>query len=431
MKKREVKNGKNITLVSIITFILLFIVGSALIFIVDKSTSNTTLPEKEASNKEEKSTSNKQLDLTKSLNTTNYTYSNAVVANNSYHGIVINEGNKNDIIVKLNWYDGFEKLYNNVVTSQGGAHLDVEEVKVIGLNGDVKKAVVGELGQSPVSLTLFYLLDDGTVQYHRLFKKTTDASGNQYYVLNRDENGFAIEGSIPKAVNVVELYNVQSNEANHTGASTVIGATSDGSFYDLGYEVNNAYNSNNEYVVNKELDLTKSLNTTNYTYSNAVAASNSYHGIVINEGSKNNTIVTLNWNDGFDKLYNNVVTTQGGAHLDIEEVKVVGLKGSVKKAVVGGLGQSAVSLTLFYLLDDGTIQYHRLFKKTTDASGNQYYVLNRDENGFAIEGSIPKAENVVELYNVQSNEANHTGASTVIGATSNGSFYDLGYEINR
>ena len=238
MKKREVKNGKNITLVSIITFILLFIVGSALIFIVDKSTSNTTLPEKEASNKEEKSTSNKQLDLTKSLNTTNYTYSNAVVASNSYHGIVINEGNKNDIIVKLNWYDGFEKLYNNVVTSQGGAHLDVEEVKVIGLNGDVKKAVVGELGQSPVSLTLFYLLDDGTVQYHRLFKKTTDASGNQYYVLNRDQNGFTIEGSIPKAENVVELYNVQSNEANHTGASTVIGATSNGSFYDLGYEIN-------------------------------------------------------------------------------------------------------------------------------------------------------------------------------------------------
>ena len=112
-----------------------------------------------------------------------------------------------------------------------------EEIKPLDLNkcinGQIKDVYVGITGQDAMGITLFYLMEDGTVEYTPMFNFKTDSQGNSYYEMNyKTENSFTSSGKINTVTDVIKIYTVSAT--NGTGWSTTIGAKKDGSFYDLG-----------------------------------------------------------------------------------------------------------------------------------------------------------------------------------------------------
>ena len=99
-----------------------------------------------------------------------------------------------------------------------------------------------------------------------------------------------------------------------------------------------------------------------------------------------------------------------------------------------------MGITLMFLMEDGTGEYMPMFNKK-DAQSNSYYEINytyeySTDNRvtgehFETKGTVNNVKNVIKLYSVSVSVPNGGGAVTVIGATKDGSFYDIGNEINK
>ena len=233
----EEKKKNNVGLIILVVILLLACAGMGAFIFINKdkliTKENTSATEKNSNKKESKQEDTKiaELDLSKCLNKTNVTYSNPVEAKTSIgltptvdegkRSITINtDGSKFGPVSTLSsYYSGEYKMY------------------VDGFDKNIEDVYVGELGQDSVGTTLLYVMEDGTVQYTKIFKKATDASGNQYYTLNTYQQGednyrFHVDGTAKDVKDVVKIYNVNATTTG-SGAGTAIAATKDGSFYDL------------------------------------------------------------------------------------------------------------------------------------------------------------------------------------------------------
>ena len=77
-----------------------------------------------------------------------------------------------------------------------------------------------------------------SVEYTPIFIQKTDSQNNTYYDMNYSSaNQFSTNGTIAGVANVIKFYTV--NASNGSGWLTTIGATRDGSFYDLGAVIMN------------------------------------------------------------------------------------------------------------------------------------------------------------------------------------------------
>ena len=170
------------------------------------------------------------LDLTKSLNTTGITYSNATDVNGTY-GISISKNPHNGTVYLsldttiLSTYDHSSSLYTGTVN----------KYKIEGLSKDYKSAFVGTLGQDASGITIFFLMEDGTVEYTPFYMK----NGGLNYTHNIENEYlgyFTIEGRVEGVSDVDKFYNVDASKGS--GWKTTIGAKADGSFYDLGSVIN-------------------------------------------------------------------------------------------------------------------------------------------------------------------------------------------------
>ena len=180
------------------------------------------------------------------------------------------------------------------------------------------------------------------------------------------------------------------------------------------------------------LDLTKCLNCEgNWTFSNQTENDSTNHFSISN--NNNNLTLSINWNT-FCPLSGTSSCPSGTLYYEIR-----GINKKIKKTIIGGSGQSIESTTLYYLLEDGTVEYTKLYNQKKDGYGHIYYEMNfsydygkKDSAGapttyFASQGPVSGLSNIINLYNVQvhSNEGVGSGWATTIGATANGSFYDL------
>ena len=181
-----------------------------------------------------------------------------------------------------------------------------------------------------------------------------------------------------------------------------------------------------------ELDLTKSLNTENINYSNATALEGDY-GLTMNiNPDKKSITLNIDWTK-FGPL--STATTYTGN----EEYQIAGFSKEISDTFIGSLGQDSMGITLFYLMNDGTVEYTPMFVKRQDAQGNTQYETNfsydmaSDGNvgnlHFETNGTIPNVSDVIKMYTVDAYA--QTGGKTTIGVLKNGSFYDLGYAINN
>ena len=192
-------------------------------------------------------------------------------------------------------------------------------------------------------------------------------------------------------------------------------------------------NNENEEEIIKPLDLTKCLNCNgNLTFKDQSELSASNHFEITNNNS--NLKLTIHW-ETFCKM-------SGASDCANEPIdyEIRGINKKVQSTMIGGRGQSINSVTFYYLLEDGTVEYTKLYKNNKDSAGNNYYAINysydntqKDNMGnpttyFASQGTVPNVNNIVKLYNVQVYEENGGGHATTIGALADGSFYDLGIE---
>lgn len=248
-KEENVKKNNSRGLITIIVILVIVITGMGLYIAYDKKLvfSKIGQDEKNTNNIEDKSSSDnlngqddnvKELDLNKSLNTTNITYSNPVKDTNGKYGLFMKiNPDRKSVSLDINWItfgplSGASTWANNTETYQ-----------ITGFAKNIMDVFIGDLGQSSVGITLFYLMEDGTVEYTPMFNKMFDSQNNGYYEMNytydySSDNRvtgqhFETKGAIADVVNVVQLYVVDAMEGNIGGGHTTIGATKDGSFYDL------------------------------------------------------------------------------------------------------------------------------------------------------------------------------------------------------
>lgn len=245
---QEPKKKGNGLVVALLVIVIILLIGIGVLIVVKPAIFNFSAKSNDTAsgveNVDDTTTSDeiKELDLSKGIGT-DYVYSNPVEAKTVIGVSVKGENTKSPKLV-IDW----KEFGPHSGASAWGPEPVEYEIK--GFTKNVKYGVVGEVGQSAVSTTVFYLMEDGTVEYTKLFVKNTDANGNTYYSTNyiyeKDNEGkitgehFETQGSVSNVKNVVKFYNVDSQASNTAvgGARTTIGATKDGSFYDLGNIIN-------------------------------------------------------------------------------------------------------------------------------------------------------------------------------------------------
>lgn len=241
----ETKNKNNGLLITIIILLVIMIAGMSIYIMYDKGIlfSDTEVQNKNSNSKkdmmekeEDKETDEiKPLDLSKCLNTTN-TYSNYTDIEGNYGLTTKINPDKKSITLSIDW-SIFGPLTATKIYSS-----NVEEYQITGFTKEISQAFVGQLGQDAMGITLFYLMEDKTVEYMPMFTLKTDSQNNSRYEMNytyeKDADGkitgtyFTTNGTLTGTKDIIKLYTV--NASNGFGWITTIGATKDGSFYDLG-----------------------------------------------------------------------------------------------------------------------------------------------------------------------------------------------------
>lgn len=194
---------------------------------------------------------------------------------------------------------------------------------------------------------------------------------------------------------------------------------------------NNSNSENNNQI--KQLDLARCLNRNGNTYYNALTANRSKYGLSMNINSDKKTItLSIDWGT-FGSIASTVLI--GGSHgSEVETYQITGFTKNIQNVYIGDFGQSSQGITLLYLMEDGTVEYTSMFIKQTDSQGQIYYVINYHYDNNVIQfktmGTINNINGVIEIYTADVSSSDGAGWMTTIGATKEGSFYDLGI-INK
>lgn len=243
----EDKNNVSNTLKIILVVLLLIAVG-VICYLLGSNNTDENSQNKENNVTEENNLDNaddkqddsviKELDLSQCLNT-DYIYKNYSVNEGDYGLSMSINSDQASITLSIDW-SKFGPL--SAASAWGNS---VENYQIIGFTKNIVSTFIGDIGQSSMGITLFYLMDDGTVEYTPMFELKYDSQGNSYYELNYtyeysadgrvSGQHFESKGVINGVDNVIKLYNVDTyNSSNGFGMRTTIGAKADGSFYDLG-----------------------------------------------------------------------------------------------------------------------------------------------------------------------------------------------------
>lgn len=183
----------------------------------------------------------KELDLTRCLNNPEGTYSNAQVAPNSNYGLEVNleDGAKN-VMLSIKW-----GTFGPISTASAWSG-ETKSYQIAGFTKEIKEVFIGDMGQDSMGITIFYLMEDGTVEYTPMFVQKVDTKGKTYYDMNYtyeytpdnkvSKQYFKTNGPLSGITGVTKLH--IADYSNGFGAKVTIGQTEDGSFYDLSKAMN-------------------------------------------------------------------------------------------------------------------------------------------------------------------------------------------------
>lgn len=170
----------------------------------------------------------------------------------------------------------------------------------------------------------------------------------------------------------------------------------------------------------KPLDITKNLNNNGKEYDDPTELSNKldYIGISLSKVDSKTAKLSYDDPDKFCVFYRNncdTFKTRGSENITFDK--------ELDQVYIGGQGQDSTGTILFYLMKDGTVQYFRTTNRSAGLSYND--IPNKNE------GTIVGANGIVKLYSATVVNRPVGSYSTTIGATKDGSFYDLGYMIEK
>lgn len=245
LTNKSVKKNKGPIIIIIILIVIILGMGLYILYEKGLILSDTNVEDKEISNKKngkkstkkDKTTDNnsdeiKPLDVTKCLNnSSNTTYSNpSDVDENVGLSMSINS-DKRGVTLSIDW-----NTFGPISGASAWAPI-TEQYQITNFDKDIKATFIGGNGQDAKGTKLFYLMEDGTVEYTPVFKLETDTQGNSYYSVNyvsgNGDTHFEVKGTISNVSGVVKLYKISASSW-----MTTIGAKKDGSFYDLGSIIN-------------------------------------------------------------------------------------------------------------------------------------------------------------------------------------------------
>jgi len=123
-------------------------------------------------------------------------------------------------------------------------------------------------------------------------------------------------------------------------------------------------NNEQDNDVVREVDLTKCLNNSGNSYSDATDVdSNTMFSLKINSDKKSVTF-SINW-EKFGPFSGASMWTN-----TVGDYQITGFSKEIKEVFIGGVGQSVQGTTLFYLMEDGTVEYTPIFVLKTDSQNN-------------------------------------------------------------
>ncbi len=171
----------------------------------------------------------------------------------------------------------------------------------------------------------------------------------------------------------------------------------------------------------KDLDLSKALNTSGYNYSEVSGQDqDAGFSLKINDDKKS---VTVTIYEKGSKLISDVIHSTWGT--DPIDKQITGFNKKIKSTYIGGLGHDSTGTIFYFIMEDGTVTYAKLFEKALNADGTMYYNTKILENQLSI-NTIDNIDGIIKLYGANASAPMSTGAYTTLAAKKDGSFYDLG-----
>ena len=229
MKKDKNENVfKNKKVITTIVILVLIIIGLVGYIAFDKKIIFKSI----ASVEEKKGGVIKKLDLSKSLNTTGVKYSNPSTKEGDFGISMSINDDKKYVTMGINW-PKFGPLSGSSAYSE-----NTEYYQINGFSKKIKSTFIGSLGQDSVGITLFFIMEDGTVEYMPMFiNKGDHYEMNYQYNSEGKVDSFKVSGILSNVEDVYKLYNVNASKGVGSWGTT-IGVKKDGSFYDLGAIIN-------------------------------------------------------------------------------------------------------------------------------------------------------------------------------------------------
>lgn len=221
-KKKEGKNS--LTVIVVLVILLVCALGSTAYFYLEseRATGKETVVTGKASKNDntEKAVAVNGFDNSKSLNTTDKTYT--LTASSGDGGILLAfDANKKKVTVTLS------ACTINFAYNLGWVTANEESCKVrerekrgeMTFDQEVSEVMIGGFGQEASHDTMLFLMKDGTIEYLPIAKA---------YKTTGPDNTKTTYGTIPEVKDVIKLYQVSAGSY-----VTVLAQKADGSFYDL------------------------------------------------------------------------------------------------------------------------------------------------------------------------------------------------------
>ena len=176
----------------------------------------------------------------------------------------------------------------------------------------------------------------------------------------------------------------------------------------------------------KPLDLRKSNNTSDitYDYQKDLVSSTDTLELKINDNKRSITI-NINWDELIKE--NNKIKNR---YVGTKPYQIRGFEKNINSAYIGLLGEDYSGTTLFYLMEDNTVEYTSLYTPKTNMDNITFYDINFSGENFSNHLIVPEIEKVYKINSVTATSNNKT-YNSVIAILKDGSFYDLDPVINR
>ncbi len=152
-------------------------------------------------------------------------------------------------------------------------------------------------------------------------------------------------------------------------------------------------------------------NTNGHVYSDRIGFDRTVYGLNCNYTNDKEVTISLDMKD-FNMYFPNISSETGTKEWKVNFSK------KVVDIVAGGFGQAAGNETIFFIMEDGTVEYMPLATAVKNNSIKSY-------------GKLEGVNDIISIKTVSAGAPNGGGWVTTIAFNKDGKFYDLDYVLRK